>query len=724
MRASAILDRIRAITRPGSQLLLLGADTPLLEAVLADGFNAFLVVNDRRPFLRRAFAARVFEGTAQRVPLPGDRFGTAVTHSSWFDGLRDEQRTAAVAEVSRVASDALVLITAPDAAPAGWSRREWWESQLFDAGWRRHTRFFAGHDFESLEDEAEACLLMQRLPAAAVEAHPLSALRAERNLHMDMLRETGRRSDAHLARYEWARSWVKPGDIVVDSACGLGYGAAILWDGSDAATVIGLDISDSAIRYATDCFADGRPGLSYRVTDAESWDGFPDNSVDCIVSFETIEHLERPDLFVQGARRVLKPGGRFLCSIPNEWLDETGRDPNPFHLHVFNLDRLIELIAPCLLVDEAYAQSAGGHAERFAPRRTLRNAGWPDTDTAVSAGAEWWLLSAVKDPIGVSNVAYEERVFPSRTPVPNALAFGRDYVNPWAVHALVMGPFRVRSRRLLRELAARWLATSPADSADAGAALCVLAYRDFEAGRDLDNLLAAQLDAYRRLASDNPQVKRWQISLAFVEGLWRMRGGDLINAESCLRWCANADASSFTPHLETKTTEAAWWAGRLASSRGDSAQAGADWRLALAALDRLRSASIDDWLLTPERPAAFEVGDGLREVALAVDSAVLAANGLRQLNDPAGQWRPGARPVARNLQRTVSELVDVIDSRGGDIVLLRAQTHSLYWAGKATEQALAAKERELELLRQHHAPAGIPPDLVRETAPDAPTTAH
>jgi hypothetical protein len=364
----------------------------------------------------------------------------------------------------------------------------------------------------------------------------------------------------------------------------------------------------------------------------------------------------------------------------------------------------------------------------FEPRRLLRNVQWPDVDRSLESRAEWWLLSAVKDPLAGAAVPYVEQVFPSETAsTPNPIAYGRDYLNPWAVHALVMGPYRVRSPRLLHDLALRWLESVPSDSADAGAALCLLAYRALdETPADGGTGLLASIGAYREAAPRNPQVARWQVSLTFVEGLWRMRRGEFRAAEVCLAACAGMDATAFTPHLETKTTEAAWLAGRLALERGDRQAAAAHWMRAFEALDRLRATSSRDWLVSPDRPAAFEFGDGLREIAVAVDNAALAANALRAMRDPAPEWRPGARQVERNFQQNHRRLLQVVDRRGGEIAALRnhrdwfvnelaasvryadglrqetqelgQRVQSLYWSRQGWEEAwkaLAGNNREL-----------------------------
>ncbi|GFK94169.1 putative S-adenosylmethionine-dependent methyltransferase/MSMEI_2290 [Fundidesulfovibrio magnetotacticus] len=44
---------------------------------------------------------------------------------------------------------------------------------------------------------------------------------------------------------------------------------------------------------------------------------FPDASFDLAVSFEVLEHLADPDNYVRELRRVVRPGGSILMSVPN-----------------------------------------------------------------------------------------------------------------------------------------------------------------------------------------------------------------------------------------------------------------------------------------------------------------------------------------------------------------------------------------------------------------------
>lgn len=44
---------------------------------------------------------------------------------------------------------------------------------------------------------------------------------------------------------------------------------------------------------------------------------FPDNHFDIIYNKSLMEHLRNPDRFLEEARRVLKPGGKIICLIPD-----------------------------------------------------------------------------------------------------------------------------------------------------------------------------------------------------------------------------------------------------------------------------------------------------------------------------------------------------------------------------------------------------------------------
>jgi GT2 family glycosyltransferase/SAM-dependent methyltransferase len=117
----------------------------------------------------------------------------------------------------------------------------------------------------------------------------------------------------HAHRYLIARQLAR-GRAVLDIACGEGYGSAMLIE--VAASVIGVDIDERSIAHASAKYR--RPGLQFRVGRADQMP-LPDESIDLIVSFETIEHHREHDAMMRECRRVLKPGGVVCISSPDRY---------------------------------------------------------------------------------------------------------------------------------------------------------------------------------------------------------------------------------------------------------------------------------------------------------------------------------------------------------------------------------------------------------------------
>src|SRR5579859_6468672 len=88
----------------------------------------------------------------------------------------------------------------------------------------------------------------------------------------------------HEARYVFAGQFVK-GKEVLDVACGTGLGTQYLLK-AGAARCQGIDIDPAAIAYANRAYG----GCFFSCGDATEI-GLADNSVDVVVSFETIEHV-------------------------------------------------------------------------------------------------------------------------------------------------------------------------------------------------------------------------------------------------------------------------------------------------------------------------------------------------------------------------------------------------------------------------------------------------
>lgn len=140
--------------------------------------------------------------------------------------------------------------------------------------------------------------------------------------------EAGEIRHEHLHRYAWCARLVQ-GKDVLDIACGEGYGSAML--ARHARAVTGVDIADSAIQHARTTYR-GIPALAFKRGDAAQIP-MDDNSVDVVVSFETIEHHDKHREMLSEIRRVLRPDGLLIISSPNRTVySELAGHHNEFHV--------------------------------------------------------------------------------------------------------------------------------------------------------------------------------------------------------------------------------------------------------------------------------------------------------------------------------------------------------------------------------------------------------
>ena len=130
----------------------------------------------------------------------------------------------------------------------------------------------------------------------------------------------------HVHRYLVASEFVS-GKRVLDIASGEGYGSAFL--AQKAQKVTGVDISSEAIQFSRKRYQ--LKNLDFKVGSCTDIP-LQDASVDIVVSFETIEHLDQHDLMMQEIKRVLHPDGLLIISSPDKYYYsvEPGYS-NPFH---------------------------------------------------------------------------------------------------------------------------------------------------------------------------------------------------------------------------------------------------------------------------------------------------------------------------------------------------------------------------------------------------------
>jgi|GEM_PF-778503 len=158
----------------------------------------------------------------------------------------------------------------------------------------------------------------------------------------------------HIYRYRFARRFVTS-KTVLDIACGEGYGSAALLR-AGAARVTGVDVSEATCLHAATKY-----GTSAVCGNAENIP-VATNSIDVVVSFETIEHLLEPEKFVLECWRVLKPGGVLVISTPNRPvynhsdLSVGPKEPNPFHEIEYSYQEFIALLRLRFNLMRVYSQ--------------------------------------------------------------------------------------------------------------------------------------------------------------------------------------------------------------------------------------------------------------------------------------------------------------------------------------------------------------------------------
>jgi len=631
----------------GSKYLHIGDDSgALVHSLLSFGLDAYGIASttEAEESNNAAMPGRFLTADKLKFPYQDNSVDTIIL-TYCLEKLEAEELSSVVDEIYRITRRSVYLrirVLARESEELNTIQdRRAWEMLFFNKGFRKHPSYYLINGYESLGREGdEITILLEKIPDDALARYPLEALKEERDLHMDMTREAGERSDAHIARYQWAATFVRPGDTVLDAACGLGYGSYLIQCGTTAAQTIGIDGSDYAIDYAAHNFSRSVNNLSFRTGMLpEALDTIPDHSVDIVISFETLEHVPDPEGLLAAFHRVLTPAGRIIVSVPNDWSDETGEDPNPFHLHIYDLNKLRDQIKIKFDLEQVVVQSAtqyknGLGSKQWLPaKRELYNIA-TDTDASSAPPAEWWLAVGMRPVMEGNNIPYYESQFKTfENSEWNVTNFIRDYKNPWLIRGLVDIGHRLKEPKLLKSLAEKVYQQNKDNSADRGAALCVLGYQLLSSSKTVNASeitdFSLKVKEYIESNPSTPHAFRWKVSLYFVTAKLWLQAGAHYKAKEALLSCVALDPLEFSPLLANRTVEAFLLLGVITLIDGNKQQTCDYWR---EGINLAKKAVTADWTTSIgniDNPVEF----GLPELASILDYASSCAYGLVNIDD-------------------------------------------------------------------------------------------
>jgi len=160
-----------------------------------------------------------------------------------------------------------------------------------------------------------------------------------------------------------------PGRKVLDLGCRTGAVTQHFLPGNQVA---GADVDETALAKAAE------RGIEPVWADAEEPLPFEDASFDVVVAGEFLEHVREPEAVVAEVRRVLRPDGTFVGSVPNAFRLQSrllfllGRPPedDPTHLHMYSPGALRRLLGGFPSVELHFV---GGRYRRLHPRLLARD---------------------------------------------------------------------------------------------------------------------------------------------------------------------------------------------------------------------------------------------------------------------------------------------------------------------------------------------------------------
>ena len=133
--------------------------------------------------------------------------------------------------------------------------------------------------------------------------------------------------------HQFALKHSKENDDVLEVGCGFGHLAKLLVD--NKRKYFGVDISDKSAKY---CISLGYTCFQSDIIELP----FPNNSFDCIVALEVIEHIPDVNKGIIEMIRVLKPGGKLIITTPIGYnFDNEGKSLHINHWNFISFQKFL-----------------------------------------------------------------------------------------------------------------------------------------------------------------------------------------------------------------------------------------------------------------------------------------------------------------------------------------------------------------------------------------------
>lgn len=150
----------------------------------------------------------------------------------------------------------------------------------------------------------------------------------------------------HTSRYRWAAKLLPENSLIIDFACGIGYGANIMANAGHR--VIAVDKDEEALAFGQEHWK--HDSVQFAQGDAETLTGGAIGDFDAAVCFETVEHVKDPTNLLKSFCASAKT---LLVSVPNEdvmpwsWKDGDMTYTTEFHYRHYTKKQFEELLNSC-----------------------------------------------------------------------------------------------------------------------------------------------------------------------------------------------------------------------------------------------------------------------------------------------------------------------------------------------------------------------------------------